>query len=108
MRLDSHGSVIVVEPDEVESGPLRPSDLTDIERHNMPPHWAWLPHGPVPYELRSDLRTTEGQIVSRGTPCLVERNEKWLLLYVSEGRVIQLLGTHYCVPIPNVPLYRVA
>jgi len=106
--VDSHGCVIRVEPEAVESGPLRDSDLSEGERLNMPPNWAWLQHGPTAYETRSDLRALDGTIVPRGTKTLARRDERWLTLDCDDGRVVKLDGALWCVPISDVPLYRVA
>lgn len=106
--IDVHGSVIVVDPSDVEVGPLRPSDLSESERTHMPPHWAWLNHDALPYETRSDHRAQDGRIVSRGTATLTERSDRWLIMHLLDGRTVQLVGERYCIPIPEAPLYRVA
>lgn len=106
--VDQQGCVISCDRDEVEQGPLRQSDLTESERLAMPPNWAWLMHGPIQYETRSDLRARDGSIVSRGTPCMARREEKWLYLECDDGRVVMLDGRLFAVPVPEAPLYRVA
>lgn len=106
--LDVHGCVMCVEPDAVEVGPLRGSNLSESERLGMPPNWAWLEHGPIAYETRSDLRATDGSIVPRGTKGLARRNDRWLIIDCADGRLVQLDGACWCVPVPEAPLYRVA
>jgi hypothetical protein len=104
--MDEQGCVIAVEAAEVEVGPLREGDLSEGERVNMPPEWAWIPHGPIAYTLRSDLRAKDGSIVPRGTSTLARRNDGWLVLECIDGRMIQLDGGRFCLPIPEVPRYR--
>ena len=106
--IDSHGCVIQVDSSEVEQGPLRSSDLTESERAFMPPHWAWLPHGPIPYTTRSDLRAQDGSIVSRGTETLARRTDRWVVLDCLDGRMVQLDGVHFVLPVPEAPTMRVA
>lgn len=106
--VDHEGCVIRVAPEQVEQGPLRGSDLTESERLAMPPNWAWLEHGPIAYETRSDLRATDGSIVTRGSSCMARRDHQWLVLDCDDGRTIMLEGRRYAVPVPAAPLYRVA
>lgn len=106
--VDYQGCVITVERAEVEQGPLRESDLSENERLNMPPNWAWLEHGPIAYQTRSDLRARDGSIVARGTPCMAQREGQWLYLHCDDGRVVMLDGRRYAAPSAEAPLYRLA